>query len=124
MLGGQVANTEIIVAVIGSAGVVLVALIGVWGAHRKIGKQVTAIEYGINHVDEEPAEGEPHTLGQIVRQGFARNDRDHALLQGTLEAHNTTLRAHAAALDSHSDIDRRIEGKIDQHLLACDGKRA
>lgn len=84
-------NGPIIVAIITATSLIIVALIGVWAAHRKIATQVTAIERGINHVAV-PYDGEGEvTLGQIVVEGFAQNQRDHATAFRAITEQGVTL---------------------------------
>lgn len=118
MMGAAAAgHTEVYVALIGSVGVVLVALIGVWASHRKVGEKIDRIDHSINHVDETPLVGDPHTLGQMVKAlvvtvdaGFAAtdlqaaaNNESHRLMGELLHSHGARLDVIRADLDELKD---------------------
>lgn len=99
----QASSTPIFVAVVTGTSVVLVALISMWAGHRSTAKKVEAIEFSVNHADEQPVNGVPHTLGQRITAGFARNDAQNASVLRVLDAHGELLHAHSALLDTLSD---------------------
>jgi hypothetical protein len=101
---------QILVALIGTAGLVLVTLIPiVYGSLRSLHRKADRTYHHINNIEvNESVDGNGNaTLGQLVRDGFARNDQDHAALIRHANAHAELLHEHGRRLDDH---DRRLKG--------------
>ena len=86
----------------------LVGLTVVWFKQNQTHDKVEEVYAQVNHVEAglDPIGGEPQTLGQVVRDGFTRNDEVHDALTARLDNQTELIRAHSARLATQAaDID-------------------
>lgn len=84
--------TEAAIAALATILVSVVGLVGVLVQQNRTGKKVDRVYRHMNKVEDAVgADGAPLTFRQEVREGFTRNDADHAELKEEVRDHERRI---------------------------------
>ena len=123
---------DIVVATIGALAVVIVAVLPLWWADLRSRRKAHDALAGLHEKsdellrvtnsihDEEQVADNDLTLGQLVRDGFKRNDETHQQIIGTLGEHTKAISANQRGIARNEATLRAHDHRISDNETAIE----